>query len=60
MPGVISVSDFVRETREDINSPTTSTFIHRVPQAKEAVSKLEEVSQKLFFIFGLELILFNI
>ena len=53
MPGVISVSDFVRETREDINSPTTSTFIHRVPQAKEAVSKLEEVSQKLFFIFGL-------
>ena len=54
MPGVISVSDFVRETREDINSPTTSTFIHRVPQAKETVSKLEEVSQKLFFIFVLD------
>jgi len=43
MPGVtLSVSDFVRETREDINSPTTSTFIHRVPQAKETVAKLEE------------------
>jgi len=42
MPGVISVSDFVRETREDINSPTTSTFIHKIPQCRETVSKLEE------------------
>lgn len=43
MPGVIAVSDFVRETREDINSPTTSTFINRIPQCKETVVKLEEV-----------------
>ena len=56
MPGVtLSVSDFVRETREDINSPTTSTFIHRVPQAKETVAKLEEVRTN-FNYFGLDLI----
>merc|ERR1711963_815509 len=42
MPGVISVRDFVRETREDINSTTTSTFIHKIPQCRETVSKLEE------------------
>jgi len=44
MPGVIAVSDFVRETREDINSPTTSGFVNRIPQCKETVHKLEEVS----------------
>jgi len=42
MPGVIAVSDFVRETREDINSPTTSGFVNRIPQCKETVHKLEE------------------
>lgn len=42
MPGVISVCDFVRETREDINSPTTSSFVNRIPQCKETVAKLEE------------------
>ena len=47
MPSVISVSDFIRETREDINSPTTSGFVNRIPQCKETVIKLEEV--RLFF-----------
>ena len=45
MPSVISVSDFIRETREDINSPTTSGFVNRIPQCKETVIKLEEVRQ---------------
>ncbi len=44
MPGVISVYDFVRETREDHSSPTTSNFVNRIPQCKETVTKLEEVS----------------
>ena len=58
MPCVIAVSDFVRETREDINSPTTSGFVNRIPQCKETVIKLEEVRRKLFlkniflFYFG--------
>lgn len=43
MPGVIAVSDFVRETREDINSPTTSSFVNKIPECKETVGKLEEV-----------------
>jgi hypothetical protein len=49
MPGVIAVSDFVRETREDINSPTTSGFVNRIPQCKETVVKLEEVRPGLYF-----------
>ena len=49
MPCVIAVSDFVRETREDINSPTTSGFVNRIPQCKETVIKLEEVRRKLLF-----------
>ena len=43
MPGVISASDFIRETREDLSSPTTSNFVSRIPQCKETVQKLEEV-----------------
>jgi Arf-GAP/SH3 domain/ANK repeat/PH domain-containing protein len=43
MPGGISVSDFLRETREDLSSPTTSNFVTRIPQCKETVNKLEEV-----------------
>lgn len=49
MPGVIAVSDFVRETREDINSPTTSGFVNRIPQCKETVHKLEEVRPDFIF-----------
>jgi hypothetical protein len=49
MPGVISVYDFVRETREDYNSPTTSNFVNRIPQCKETVTKLEEVRSELTF-----------
>jgi Arf-GAP/SH3 domain/ANK repeat/PH domain-containing protein len=51
MPGVIAVSDFVRETREDINSPTTSGFVNRIPQCKETVHKLEEVRPNFIYIF---------
>ena len=47
MPGVISASDFIRETREDLSSPTTSNFVTRIPQCKETVSKLEEVGQSV-------------
>jgi Arf-GAP/SH3 domain/ANK repeat/PH domain-containing protein len=44
MPGGIPGSDFLRETREDLSSPTTSNFVTRIPQCKETVNKLEEVS----------------
>ena len=43
MPGVINVNEFVRETNEDIKSPTTSNFVQRIPQCKDTVTKLEEV-----------------
>jgi Arf-GAP/SH3 domain/ANK repeat/PH domain-containing protein len=45
MPGLINVHDFVREVREDFNSPTTSNFVSRIPQCKDTVNKLEEVGE---------------
>jgi Arf-GAP/SH3 domain/ANK repeat/PH domain-containing protein len=44
MPGPgISVAEFVRETREDQASPTTSTFVQRIPHCRETVTRVEEV-----------------
>lgn len=43
MPGLISVNDFLEETREDYNSPTTSTFVTRMPDCRSTVANLEEV-----------------
>lgn len=48
MPGLISVNEFVEETREDYNSPTTSTFVSRMPDCRQTVANLEEVR----FIFN--------
>ncbi|CAB0016648.1 unnamed protein product [Nesidiocoris tenuis] len=42
MPGLIGVSEFVEETREDYNSPTTSTFVSRMPQCRQTITHLEE------------------
>ncbi|XP_033209632.1 arfGAP with SH3 domain, ANK repeat and PH domain-containing protein isoform X3 [Belonocnema kinseyi] len=42
MPGLIAVSEFVEETREDYNSPTTSTFVSRMPQCRQTITTLEE------------------
>lgn len=45
MPGLIRVSEFVEETREDYNSPTTSTFVSRMPQCRQTITSLEEVNE---------------
>jgi len=44
MPGIISmtVSDFVTEAREDLHSPTTSSFINRMSQCRQTVCALED------------------
>lgn len=44
MPGLIAVSEFVEETREDYSSPTTSTFVSRMAQCRQTVGSFEEVS----------------
>lgn len=49
MPGLIAVSEFVEETREDYNSPTTSTFVSRMPQCRQTITSLEEVRTNLYF-----------
>lgn len=60
MPGLISVSEFVEESREDLNSPTTSTFVSRMPQCRQTVAALEEVSMpSLSFIARLSPVLFQ-
>ncbi|XP_027147263.1 arf-GAP with SH3 domain, ANK repeat and PH domain-containing protein 1 isoform X3 [Larimichthys crocea] len=43
MPDRISVSDFLSETTEDYNSPTTSSFTTRLQSCRNTVSILEEV-----------------
>lgn len=55
MPGLIGVSEFVEETREDHSSPTTSTFVSRMPQCRQTITQLEEVSLSLSFLFSLYL-----
>lgn len=42
MPGLMSVAEFVEETREDYNSPTTSTFVSKMPQCRQTIGSLEE------------------
>uniref|UniRef100_T1J7C5 ArfGAP with SH3 domain, ANK repeat and PH domain-containing protein n=1 Tax=Strigamia maritima TaxID=126957 RepID=T1J7C5_STRMM len=42
MPGLMSVAEYVQETREDYNSPTTSTFVSKMPQCRQTIGTLEE------------------
>lgn len=42
MPGLIGIGEFIEETREDYSSPTTSTFVSRMPQCRQTISALEE------------------
>ncbi|CAH4030955.1 unnamed protein product [Pieris brassicae] len=42
MPGLIGIGEFIEETREDYNSPTTSTFVSRIPQCRQTITALEE------------------
>ncbi|CAL1279946.1 unnamed protein product [Larinioides sclopetarius] len=42
MPGLMSVAEFVAETREDYNSPTTSSFVSKIPMCRQTISSLEE------------------
>uniref|UniRef100_A0A8C1QSL4 ArfGAP with SH3 domain, ankyrin repeat and PH domain 1a n=1 Tax=Cyprinus carpio TaxID=7962 RepID=A0A8C1QSL4_CYPCA len=43
MPDQISVSEFLSETTEDYNSPTTSSFTTRLQSCRTTVNVLEEV-----------------
>ncbi|XP_026469007.1 arfGAP with SH3 domain, ANK repeat and PH domain-containing protein-like [Ctenocephalides felis] len=43
MPGLIAISEFVDETREDYNSPTTSTFVARMPQCRQTLVTMDEI-----------------
>lgn len=47
MPGLILVNEFVDETREDYNSPTTSTFVSRMADCRQTIANLEEVGVRL-------------
>ena len=42
-PNLISVPDFIKETKEDFKSPTTSNFTKIIPECHETVAKLSEV-----------------
>lgn len=55
MPGLIGVSEFLEETREDYNSPTTSTFVSRMVQCRQTIAALEEVSFEESFRLSIDL-----
>lgn len=42
-PALIGIAEFVEETRDDYNSPTTSTFASRMPDCRQTIAILEEV-----------------
>ncbi|XP_014679477.1 PREDICTED: arf-GAP with SH3 domain, ANK repeat and PH domain-containing protein 2-like isoform X2 [Priapulus caudatus] len=42
MPEYMNVTDFLAETREDYNSPTTATFVNKMQLCRQTVSSLEE------------------
>ncbi|XP_038051345.1 arf-GAP with SH3 domain, ANK repeat and PH domain-containing protein 1-like isoform X3 [Patiria miniata] len=42
MPELISVLEFVNETNEDLNSPTTSSFVGKMGACRNVVAQLEE------------------
>lgn len=44
MPTLIGISEFVDETRDDYNSPTTSTFVSRMHHCRNTIASFEEVS----------------
>lgn len=46
-PALIGISEFVEETRDDYNSPTTSTFASRMPDCRQTIAVLEEVSENI-------------
>jgi len=50
MQELISVKEFVDETKEDYHSPTTSTFVDLIPRCRYTVTKLEEVSGLVNFV----------
>uniref|UniRef100_I3JFY1 ArfGAP with SH3 domain, ankyrin repeat and PH domain 1 n=1 Tax=Oreochromis niloticus TaxID=8128 RepID=I3JFY1_ORENI len=52
MPDQISVSEFLSETTEDYNSPTTSSFTTRMQSCRNTVNVLEEVRPR-FIAFKL-------
>uniref|UniRef100_A0A8C9EZQ8 Uncharacterized protein n=1 Tax=Pavo cristatus TaxID=9049 RepID=A0A8C9EZQ8_PAVCR len=47
MPDQITVSEFIAETTEDYNSPTTSSFTTRLQNCRNTVTLLEEVRSAL-------------
>lgn len=47
MPDQISVSEFIAETTEDYNSPTTSSFTTRLHNCRNTVTLLEETMYKM-------------
>ena len=49
MPGLITIPEFVREAREDFNSPTTSTFCNRIPHCRDTISRYDEVCILVFY-----------
>ena len=43
MPECITVEDYMKEVKEDIDSPPTSNFVSKMGHCRQTVQELEEV-----------------
>ena len=50
MADKISVIEFLSETKDDVNSPTTSTFTTKMSLCRATIAALEEVEPELFLL----------
>ena len=50
MPEQIAIADFISQTWEDVNSPTTSTFVKKMGHCRNTVGAIEEVRFLAFLI----------
>uniref|UniRef100_A0A8C0JF27 ArfGAP with SH3 domain, ankyrin repeat and PH domain 1 n=1 Tax=Chelonoidis abingdonii TaxID=106734 RepID=A0A8C0JF27_CHEAB len=55
MPDQITVPEFIAETTEDYNSPTTSSFTTRLQNCRNTVTLLEEVKNPRLIVIGKKL-----
>lgn len=60
MPDQITVSEFIAETTEDYNSPTTSSFTTRLQNCRNTVTLLEEVNKHLSSLLAMRVVCWRV
>lgn len=54
-PDIISVKEYLKEVRDDISSPTTSTFVSKIQACKNTTLDLEEVKYIYLYSYSIKI-----